>query len=67
MSIPDPTLRISAYWNDRRKGWDLVASGMGTSTPFTVTHRVDGTAELDRAAAVLLLECVSLAIESWLF
>lgn len=67
MARTDPTLRISAYWNDRAKRWDLVATGMGPSRPFTVTREVHGTAALDRSAAELLLEAVALAVESWLF
>lgn len=61
-----PTARISAYWNERAKRWDLVASGSDSHQSWTWTVSADSQVEIDAGTGWLLMQSCKEALEAQL-
>jgi len=60
------TLRISAYWSERAKAWDLVASGESSHGSWRRSLRAESHLELDETAGAVLLRALVRELESLL-
>lgn len=62
-----PTVRISLYWDDRVKGWELIATGAAGRREWRVRRRSLSHAELDSTATMMLLRALTDCMESLLY
>lgn len=63
----DSTLTISFYWAPKRKQWDVVIRGKFSGGRWAITRSVDTRAQLDKAAAWLLMGAVEDELMSWIY
>lgn len=59
-----PELRLSFYWDDKRKGWVVISRRAGATAQ---THRIESTAPIDVAGEYFIVTAVAQAMEGWLF